>query len=299
MYLGVNPIDPSPISVLARKLHIQGHSYIIGLNDVFAHNEGGHASYLMGIRSDKGLWYYFPVAFAVKSTVATLAAALLLFCTGLWTAFRGISRRLTESLRAIPLIALGLALPPLFYFASSMSSSINLGLRHILPIYPFLYAGVAAVLVRLPARRIATYAMIALAAAQIGECARITPDYLAFFNTLAGGPDRGPEYLVDSNIDWGQDVKKLVHWLDAHGTRRARIYYFGNAQMPYYGIQEIGWPAPLDQQGWDEIDDLCVVSVTTLKGVYAPLSALAPLRMREPMAKVGWSMYVYDLRKKK
>ena len=111
-----------------------------------------------------------------------------------------------------------------------------------------------------------------LGALQIGECARITPDYLAFFNELAGGPGRGPEYLVDSNIDWGQDVKKLVHWLDAHGTRRARVYYFGNAQMRYYGVDEMGYPEPLDQKGWDEIDEYCVANVTPLQGVYVPLN---------------------------
>ena len=61
-----------------------------------------------------------------------------------------------------------------------------------------------------------------LVALQMGECARITPDYLAFFNELAGGPGRGPEYLVDSNIDWGQDVKKLGLWLDAHWRQAAR-----------------------------------------------------------------------------
>jgi hypothetical protein len=105
---------------------------------------------------------------------------------------------------------------------------------------------------------------------------------------------------VDSNIDWGQDVKKLGLWLDAHqGNRRARVFYFGNAQMRYYGIDEMGFPEPLDQKGWDEIDEYCVANVTPLEGVYVPLSALAQLRLREPVAKIGWSMYVYDLRKPK
>ena len=147
--------------------------------------------------------------------------------------------------------------------------------------------------------RAARYAMAAFAVLQIAECARITPDYLAFFNELSGGPGHGPEYLVDSNIDWGQDVKKLVRWLDAHGTRRARVYYFGNAQMRYYGVDELGYPGALDQQGWDAVDDYCVASVTPLLGVYVPLADLAQLRLREPIAKIGWSMYVYDLRKKK
>ena len=197
-------------------------------------------------------------------------------------------------------MALGLALPPLFYFAFSMTSGINIGMRHILPVYPFLYVGAAAWLATRANRRLAIYLLAALGALEIGECARITPDYLAFFNELAGGPGRGPEYLVDSNIDWGQDVKKLGLWLEAHGGRQpVRVYYFGNAQLRYYGIDEMGYPGPLDQKAWDEVDQYCVANVTPLEGVYVPLNDLAPLRLREPVAKIGWSMYVYDLRKPK
>src|SRR5450759_1738893 len=69
--------------------------------------------------------------------------------------------------------------------------------------------------------------------------------------------------------------------------------------MRYYGIDEVGFPDPLDEKGWDEVDDYCVANVTPLMGVYVPLNSLAALRLREPVAKIGWSMYVYDLRKPK
>jgi hypothetical protein len=273
-----------------RWFNLPAHAYLYGLNAVADHNSGGHSSYLLGMRSDKGWWYYFPVVFAVKSSMAALAATLLLLAAGIRQAIK------REWLSPM---ALGLTVPPVLYFLFSMSSGINIGMRHILPVYPFIYVGAAAILSRLPARRAATYAMVAFTALQIGECARIAPDYLAFFNEIAGGPGRGPEYLVDSNIDWGQDVKKLVHWLDQHGTRRARVFYFGNAQMRYYGVDEVGYPSAMDQQGWDEVDEYCVANVTPLNGVYVPLADLAKLRLREPIAKIGWSMYVYDLRKPK
>jgi hypothetical protein len=277
--------------LLGRWLHLPAHAYLLGLNHVADHNAGGHSSYLMGMRSETGWWYYFPVVFAVKSTMAALGATLLLVAAGLWQA----SRR-----EWISPMALGLALPPLLYFVFSMTSGINIGMRHILPVYPFLYVGAAAWLATRANWRGGVCLLAALVALQTAECARITPDYLAFFNELAGGPGRGPEYLVDSNIDWGQDVKKLGLWLDAHaGNRRARVFYFGNAQMRYYGIDEMGYPEPLDQKGWDGIDEYCVANVTPLEGVYVPLNSLAPLRMREPVAKIGWSMYVYDLRKGK
>jgi hypothetical protein len=277
---------------LGRKLSLPAHAYLFGLNAVADHNAGGHSSYLLGIRSETGWWYYFPVVFAVKSTMAALATTLLLLAAALWQAWKR---------EWISPMTLGLALPPLLYFVFSMTSGINIGMRHILPVYPFLYVGAAAWLATQSNWRPGVFMMAALVALQIGECARIAPDYLAFFNELAGGPGRGPEYLVDSNIDWGQDVKKLGLWLEAHngGKRRARVFYFGNAQMRYYGIDEMEYPGPLDQKGWDAIDEYCVASVTPLQGVYVPLDSLAPLRMREPVAKIGWSMYVYDLHKAK
>lgn len=69
--------------------------------------------------------------------------------------------------------------------------------------------------------------------------------------------------------------------------------------MRYYGVDELGFPGPLDRKGWEQIDEFAVASVTPLQGVYVPLEDLAPLRLRQPIAKIGWSMYVYDLRKGK
>jgi hypothetical protein len=280
--------------------HLPAHEYLKGLNELAIHNASGHASYLLGQRSDKGWWYYFPVVFGVKSTLAALAAAALLLGAGLWRFLRRAPPPETGwrgRLQAIPLIWAGLLFSPLFYFVFSMTSAINIGMRHILPVYPFLYVAAAALLARLATRRAALYAMVALGALQIAECASIAPDYLAFFNALSGGPAKGPYYLVDSNIDWGQDLKKLAKWLDAHPARQTRVCYFGNAQMGYYGVNWMGVPPPLDRQGWADVDGWVVANVTPLQGVYVPLSDLAPLRLKDPVARIGWTMYVYDFRK--
>jgi 4-amino-4-deoxy-L-arabinose transferase-like glycosyltransferase len=273
-----------------RWFHLPEHAFLAGLGKVAQHNQGGHASYLLGMRSDKGWWYYFPIVFSVKSTMAALAATLILVGAGL---------RAVRRLGAVPFVWLGLLVPPAIYFVFSMTSAINIGMRHILPVYPFLYLTLAVLLTRANGWRWAGVAAVAVAALQIAECASIYPDYLAFFNAISGGPGNGPHYLVDSNIDWGQDVKKLREWLRAHGTNTARIWYFGNAQMDDYGIRADGFPDPLDEKGWNAIDGYAVSSVTVLEGVYVPLNQVAPLRLRDPIAKIGWSMYVYDFRKKK
>lgn len=282
-----NPIG-AVLFRLGRWFHLPAHAFFTGLGKVAQHNQAGHPSYLLGMRSDKGWWYYFPVVFAVKSTVAALTATALLLAAGIGAILRR---------PRISFAWCGLLIPPLTYFVISMTSTINIGMRHILPIYPFLYVAIAALLSKAIGRPWALYAMLVLTALQIGECASIAPDYLAFFNFPSGGPGNGPHYLVDSNIDWGQDLKKLKNWLAAHGTDTARIWYFGNAQMDYYGIRADPFPDPLDESGWNAIDGYGVSSVTVLEGVYVPLNLVAPLRFRDPVAKVGWSLYVYDLRK--
>jgi hypothetical protein len=297
---------------VGRWLHLPAHPYLVGLSKVAEHNVGGHPGYLLGMRSDKGWWYYFPVVFAVKSTIAALVATALLAAAGI----RAIVARMSHQDRgadsqsaaprlpngpvpglSAPFLWCGLLIPPTVYFLFSMTSAIDIGMRHILPVYPFLYVAAAAMLARALPKKAALFAMVALGVLQIGECASIAPDYLAFFNAASGGPGNGPRYLLDSNVDWGQDLKKLRVWLDAHGTRTAYINYFGNAEMPYYGVRAKNFPAPMDEKGWDEMDDFAIASVTPLYGVYVPLEQMARLRLREPIAKIGWSMYVYDFRK--
>jgi hypothetical protein len=279
-----NPIGES-LYRAGRWFGLPAHAFLWGLSKVADHNRGGHASFLLGMRSDKGWWYYFPFVFAVKSTLAALIATLGLIAAALMTLWR----------RSVPsFVWCALLIPPTIYFLISMTSAINIGMRHILPVYPFLYLAVAVLLTQAGIRSYARTAMLLLAALEIGECAWIAPNYLAFFNALSGGPGNGPRYLVDSNIDWGQDVKKLKTWLAAHGTDTARIWYFGNAPMDYYGIRAEAFPDPLDEKGWNAIRGYAVASVTVLDGVYVPLNLVASLRLREPVAKVGWSLYVYD-----
>ena len=276
-------------------------TYLAGLDAVAAHNSGGHSSYLLGMHSDTGWWYYFPVVFTVKSTLAAIVAVLLVSGAALRTLVQagagGPFRLLAGRARAIPFRWIAIILPALFYFTVSATSAINLGVRHILPVYPLLYVAAAGVLASLQWKPLWRYAAFALIALQAAECASIYPDYLAFFNVAAGGPGNGPKYLVDSNIDWGQDVKKLRRWLGEHGTRRVWINYFGKAELGYYGIEEASLPVASEVRAWEEIDGYAAASVTPLYGVYVPWGDLEPLRRLPVVAKVGYSIYVYDLRK--
>src|SRR5207248_5064511 len=83
--------------------------------------------------------------------------------------------------------------------------------------------------------------------AQTGSAVVITPHYLSYFNVFAGGPAEGYRHLVDSNLDWGQDLPSLKRRLDALGSRRPVLAYFGEAPPGAYGIRAVAWDRADDQ----------------------------------------------------
>ena len=271
-------------------LHLPAHAYLFGLNAVADHNAGGHTSYLLGMRSDKGWWYYFPVVFAVKSTMAALCAVLLLLAAALWQAIRR---------EWISPMAMGLAIPPLFYFIFSMTSGINIGMRHILPVYPFLYVGTAALLSRLAAQQAAR-----LRCSRWSHCR--SANARASRRTIWPSSTNSPVVRGAVPSTWwipiSTGARTSRNWCtgwthtahDAPASFTSGMHRCATTAWMRWAIRSLS-----TRQGWNEVDDYCVASVTPLHGVYVPLVDLAPLRMREPIAKIGWSMYVYDLRKPK
>jgi hypothetical protein len=272
---------------------LPAHPYLMGLYDVLNHNADGHASYLLGMQSKDGWWYYFPVAFAVKSPTAVL----LLTAAAVVAVVLLVFRRFRAHGDWFRWIALGL--PAALYFGLSMTAGINIGIRHLLPVYPFLYALIGAAFFRLPLVPTARKLMLAgLVLVQVLEVGSVHPHYLAFFNRPAGGPLAGPQYLVDSNIDWGQDLKKLKRYMDAHNLDHVCLGYFGSGDVRYYGIDEWHLPWSTESEELRKLDCVGVISVTILQDVYLPPGSFAWLRRRKPIDNVGYSLWVYDLRKK-
>lgn len=265
------------VAVLLACYRGAGSVYLDGLRELAEHNAAGHESYLLGMISSSGWRYYFPVVFAVKVPFAVLVlTALAAFA--LWRK-RGDAR--AHAVLIVPLV---------IYTAIALFTRIDIGVRHLLPLFPFLYAGLAIVLARRAPTALVALGLFAL----IAESLAVYPNYLAFFNLAAGGPARGPLYLLDSNIDWGQDTKKLRAWLDAHGNPRVCGAYFGNALPAYYGIEEL--PVPASASGAARAGCVVAVSVTPLYGLYAPGDPYRWLRAYEPEARIGYSIYVYDFR---
>lgn len=247
----------------------------------------------MGMVSQTGWWYYFPVVFAVKTPAATLALLAIAAALALFALARAGFRR--WSLRRVPFEWVVIILPALVYFAFAMASGINLGVRHLLPIYPFLFVALgAAAMKNRWSRRALPVLLLALAI----ESAAIYPHYLSFFNLFAGGAANGPKYLVDSNADWGQDLKNLKIYVDRNRIDKLCICYFGRARMGYYGIIHFeSVPSTEEMRKGAKPDCVAAVSATALQGAYVGMERFRWLRERQPMAKVGYSIYLYDLRR--
>jgi len=273
------------------RLGLRAHTLFVGLAQFAAYNRRGHPAYLMGRYSDRGWWYYFPLAFAFKTPVGTLAAIAL----GAGLALAGLAQRGigAKQRRQASLAVWAMALPILVYLPLCLLSTVDTGLRHVLPVYPFLFALTGAAIVNrsYPGR---TAVLSVMGSLVIAETLSVYPHFTAFFNRLVGGPANGANYLVDSNLDWGQDLKKLKTYMDQHGIQKVCLSYFGTADPRYHGIVS---EALSDPQG---VAGECVmaVSATLLQGLYGPRESFAWLRQQPPSARVGYSIYVYDLRHK-
>jgi hypothetical protein len=250
-------------------------------------------SFLLGEYSDTGWWYYFPVAIALKAPLPLLAlviAAAVLAC-----------------LRPAPGRAQWFVwLPPAMFLGLTMTQNINIGHRHVLGIYPFLFVAASrcASLAWEARGRWASAArtgVVAMAVLYAASVLRVHPNYLAYFNEAAGGPSQGWRWLVDSNVDWGQDLPGLKRYLDDHGIARVTLCYFGTADPGYYGIQADRLPGyqpppPSTLVRGVRPGDVVAISATHLQGLYLepemqPLLAL--LRARTPLAVIGHSIFVY------
>ena len=262
--------------------------YLAGLGATLKRLDQGRASFVWGHYSLKGVWWYFPLAFVIKTPLAVLALGL----AGLASVRSSFKKD-----------HLWLLLPPLIYFGLSMNAKVQIGFRHILPVMPFLavLAGLGAVYVW--RSRGLRYLLAPLVLLWVWGLVRTGPYYLAYFNELAGGPDNGYKFLVDSNLDWGQDVKTLSSWLKKRGNPPVVLSYFGVARPEYYGVKylPLGVVSNIELQGTGE--DLCridrlllAVSATNLQSAYYPdKKTFEWLKVREPVFKAGYSIFLYDL----
>lgn len=275
---------------VAERLRLLPEAYLEGARYQVQHGTLGHPAYLMGERSRTGWRHYFLVAFAVKNT----PGFLLVTAAGLglaWAARRDPERRA---------MAWHCALPAAVVFLTASAGRIQIGERYILPMYPYLAVLAATAIGSSLARPAARLALTAALAAHAGPALLATPrGHLTYFNVLAGGPARGHRVLLDSNLDWGQDLPRLARWMKARGVPRVQLGYHGADDPARFGIDHEDLPGlhlyparppAVPFQG------VVVVSPNLLCGVFPRLrDPYAALRARRPDDRAG-VLFVYFMR---
>jgi hypothetical protein len=253
-----------------------------GMVAVKAHNDTGHLSYLLGQVRRTGWWYFYLVALAVKTPIPLLIAGPV----GLvWLGREGWRGRDSWTLAPLVLVVTMLG------FASTFSH-INIGIRHILVLYPFFALGGAYVAVR-AWRRIralpqpgaalpAAAALLAVLVWQLSPLWRAYPDYLPYFNEAVTHPQR---VLVDSDLDWGQDLYRLEQRAAQLHIPHLSLAYRGTANLSYEPLPPFFILPPRHPvTGWVAVSEL---ARTRNPADYAWLNAY------QPVERVGKTIDLY------
>lgn len=246
-------------------LRLPAPRFFTGLATLWAHNAAGHASYLLGRRSSTGFWYYYPVALALKTPLALLLLAGAALSTS--------SRRLGPA----PAFCLAILL-------CALASRINIGVRHILPIYVGLAViggGVAAAMLQ---RRVTRWILAGLLLWHVASGALEHPDYLAYTNEIAGSHPEN--FLADSDLDWGQDMKRLATRLQRAGATEVTFEPFNRTYATFAGDafpRVLAVDSEHPAAGWN------AVSVSTWKIFGVPQWA----NLVRPQERIGRSILLW------
>lgn len=254
-----------------------------GVQALEVHNRNGHLSYLLGETHASGWWYFYLVALAVKTPLPLLVLGLAGLVLGVVDGYR---------LRRAWLVLPAVLFTVLLTFVSGFSH-INIGVRHVLILYPLLACGAAyavvlcvrrAVCVRpVPRYRLAGLAAVGvLAVWQVVGLALAYPDYLAYFNETVRHPER---VLVDSDLDWGQDLGRLERRLKELGVDRLSFGYLGSADLAREDLPPTTRLSPhVPATGW--------IAVTALARAYGG-GAYDWLDGYQPVERVGRTIDLY------
>ncbi|MDB5341319.1 MAG: hypothetical protein JWN70_6938 [Planctomycetaceae bacterium] len=269
-------------------------SYLIGLDAQKHVMESQHPVFLDGAWSVTGFRFYFFWALLYKLPHVWQAACL-------WGCIRCCLRQSSWSLRGQICF---IAFPAAVLFGVASLSGMQLGVRYILPVYPFLCLLAGSCLASPEGSPISQWqrrlliAVVLLASWSL----RFHPEHLAYFNELGGGPEGGAARLLDSNLDWGQDLLELKAYVEKHADRRWAIAYFGSVPPGELGLQYDLPPARQPQPG------SYAVSVNYVQGrphvVFdehgqaqaVGLDEYGYLRAFQPTKRIGASIMVYQIR---
>lgn len=209
------------------RLHLLPESYLIGMVDV-ARMAAFYPTYIFGKNYAHGVWWYFPSVLLIKTTLGLLALTLLAI-------FAMVARKLRWSRELAFLV-----IPALFYLFTAILSNMNIGARHLLPFYGYLFvvAGAGAAALAATSRRWLVVCAVLVAAHVLSSLATF-PNYIPYANEAWGGPANVHNLLSDANADWGQQLFQVKAWQDQHPGEECWFAYFAYPEVnpETYGIR--------------------------------------------------------------
>jgi len=260
-------------------------SYVLGMADVVAW--GSRNSFLFGKSYPTGKWFYFPIAFLVKSSVALL----LLLPVGFAAAYF-----MREKRREM----LFLLVPPLVFFGVAMNSNMTIGIRHILPIYGFLIVVAAAGAASLVRKyNVFKFFLILLFGYHVLSAARVAPNYVTFANDFWGGTENAHRIFIDSNVDLGQNVKLVNEYLKREGVTDCWFAAFVHPEIIKHTqpcrVLPSGLRVLVSQTVIEPVPPVIEGTVLISVNELPPRAGdeYAPVTQSQPVAFIGGNIFVY------
>lgn len=267
------------------------YSYYKGLVETYNHNYWGHSAFFLGQSSEpdnRGWRMYFPVGMAIKMPPLTLILTLTAIGLSLVASWR---RRKQWSFFNVHFWTF--VFIPLAWLAFSMTSHINIGIRHAFPVYIFVFPLIASLASQGTVFGRFRWSQLVLAAAIINVlvAAKAWPNTIGYFSGLVGGTNRGHYYLLDSNIDWNQDLWRLRSYLDQQRFPRVHLAVFGSVPRDVVFPETLGILNDTDIASGARPEGIVVTSIGMLYDPHVPLHWLRAYR---PFKKIGSSIYIYN-----
>lgn len=322
---GFRPAVNLNLELIKNKFTRPFGQYMLGVLMVNQRAAGGNTAYFLGEVSSAGSRLYFPLLYLLKEPLAFHILTLIAF--GFAVSRLSLGRKRLSLERSRPWIQnhfteFSAIIFIFFYWAVSMKSPLNIGVRHVLPTFPFIYILVAKQITewlrwhelsnpetwsgwlkniyQLYIKSLPKYLIIGfLFLWLILGTVTAYPNFMTYYNELAGGERNGHNIAVDSNYDWGQDLKRLAQYVEKNKIEKIAIDYFGGGSPRYYlGDRfEPWWSARGPAHGW------FAISATFRQGAFGktapgfirkPEDSYEWLKAYEPVARVG-SIFVYKL----
>lgn len=281
--------------------------YALGAIRVIERSSGQTTIFYLGEISNTGRQSYFPLVYLLKEPLAwwlLVIAALFAVLRLPWT-----RKNLKLFFKNYP-DELFMLVWLVLYWASSIQSNLNIGIRHLLPVYPFMIILVSGRVtwlldhlqdVNFKVWRSAGLILAALMGWYVFETVHAYPYFLPYFNQVTGGSAGGYRYVVDSNVDWGQDLKRLGQWMNTSGIDKIDLDYFGWADQSYYIGNRFTWvhnTTYKDKEDFikrNQSDGWIAVSVTFLQNS-KPDADYWWLKQIEPTTTIGHSIFVWQIK---